>query len=380
MVNSRIKTPAYPKILVKSSCIFSTFSILGRLHTVSIDNLFDKSASVQSIPSAVPDPPKITMVEVEYPRFNELALNITYTILIAGSFAGVVSLRLSKLYGTPTYRILILIYLHQLLFCFSQQTLNGYSLLVPLKSYNVWYLLLVKYIECYSKNAFQLFDLVSALMYLDITRSAGYFRIKDICQSQVKHRILNACIVVASLLTGVVALSLQTDVLPRTNYMYISNPDKGLLRLIVYSFGWTAILGFFVLIVKWYDFWAHRSKAVDNVGSAASSSMVFVLRVSAFICTVQNVLSVSITIVPGLFGINQSVDPWVTMRTIISMIPMPFHSIIPFYIALADQKKCSCGASGARKRVTSNSLIGKTTITADSAVERSAPKSGTMAQ
>jgi hypothetical protein len=279
------------------------------------------------------------------PRFNEIGLNLFFTTIIAGTLAGTMALRLSKLYGTPTYRILGLIYVHQLIYCYCQQILNGYTLLIPLNDYNVWYLLMVKFVECYSKNAYHLYDLVSALMYLDITRASGTFRIKDICQSKKRHFVLNVIIFIICIISASVAIGSSNGILARTNYMFVGSNDPVLLQIIIYSFGWPAIFCCIVLIFKWYDFWHYRTKADGNAATSSTTSTVRALKLSAIICTVQNLFALCITVIPGLFGINQTVDPWISAINISSVIAMPFHSFIPFHIALMDKKKCICGAS-----------------------------------
>jgi hypothetical protein len=298
----------------------------------------------------------------QIPRFNEIALNVTYTTLIACTLSGSMALRLSKLYGTPTYRILGLIYIHQFIYCYCQQVLNGYTLLVPLNNYNVWYLLMVKFLECYSKNAYHLYDLVSALMYLDITRATGTFRIKDICHSKERHFILNMIIFMICIISASVAIGSSNSILERTNYMFIGNDDPVLLKIIIYSFGWPAIFSTLVLMFKWYDFWKTRTTADSHAATNSTTSTVRALKLSAIICSVQNLFAVCITVIPGLFGINQTVDPWISAINISSVIAMPFHSFIPFHIALMDKKKCICGAS---KEGASSASVSRTRSTAN---------------
>ncbi|EPZ35241.1 hypothetical protein ROZALSC1DRAFT_28464 [Rozella allomycis CSF55] len=269
------------------------------------------------------------------PRLNEIAMNLMYTVLIGLVMMAMLALRFSKMYGTPTYRVLQWIYVHELIYCFCQQILNGYSLLVPLSDYHVWYLLMIKFIECYSKNAHHLFTLVSAVLYMDISCATTLFPMKNIINDARKHTMVNIAIVASCLITASVALASQNQILKRTNYMFISNTDPILLEVIIYSFGWTSIFCFLVLIIKGYDYYTHRSKE-DH--SQKVSTTLIILRISALMCVLQNIVAVFITIIPGVAGVDQSNDPWLTILNVSSLIAVPVDLFLPLYSMYIDNR------------------------------------------
>ncbi|KAJ3064559.1 hypothetical protein HDU98_012037 [Podochytrium sp. JEL0797] len=285
--------------------------------------------------------------------YLEVVLNLLYTGLTAIITNAIGFLVISDVWGKPAGKCLFALFVHDLLYCLCEETLNGFSLLVSLEDYRVPFVLCTKFLECYSKNALTLYALLTSVMYMDSSAVNSFLSIQFIVTN---HTYLNRTLVLISficVLTAITAIASETQVLIRPDYLFVSNPDANKLQIIIYSFGWTSIFALLVLIIKWT---AYFQAARTRLATAKDTSEVTkVLQMCAIMCTIQQIISVFITIVPGAAGIDQSQDPWLTILNVSSVVSMPLDASLPLYLIWIKSKRGSKRETGGQV----NSRAGK---------------------
>ncbi|KAJ1513388.1 hypothetical protein HMI54_012704 [Coelomomyces lativittatus] len=272
--------------------------------------------------------------------YLELGLALLYSIFLCLLAASFVAVQMGTLNKTPTGRMLLLLYANYLVYCITQKILNGYSLMVTLESYDVPQVLIVKFIECYSKNSSALYNLLASVMYIDLSRSTSFFPIRKYVTEASYFRRIFIIVQLLCISSSIVAVTTYNQVLIRRSQLFLYNSNAQLLGVVIFSFGWTALFAFAVLVIKWTDYFMHKPLSVLAPEKEERFSAIFVLKLAGFMGTLQQVICMVITIVPFV-GIDQSVEPWITILNLSSIIALPFDSILPFFAQKQRMRKRS---------------------------------------
>ncbi|KAJ1498835.1 hypothetical protein HMI54_012338 [Coelomomyces lativittatus] len=278
--------------------------------------------------------------------YLELFLNVFYTALIASLVAAMLGVKYGKLNGTPTGRILFLLYVNDLIYCVCQQLLNGFALFVTLDNYDIPFVIFIKFVECYSKNACILFNMMAAVMYIDLSRSTSFLSVRKWVTNPKKFRVIALGIVFAGLISSIVSTTVHNSVLVRRNYLFIGNNDFIFLQLIIYSFGWSSIFSFITLCIKWVDFYSHKPK--ETLSGTSGVDTLMVLKFAGLLSSFQQSISVIAVMIP-LFGIENSKDPWLTILNLSAFASLPLDVMLPFIAARNLEKSRSQTASHVAK-------------------------------